>query len=209
MIRSEPHERWLATALAMLAGYVDAVGFLALGGFFVSFMSGNSTRAGVGLAVDPAAAIEALEIIAVFVTGVVVGTVTRRRVRRPRATVIAMVSATLALAAALSARDDLRLMAVTMAFAMGLENTVFERDGEVSISLTYMTGTLVRFGQRLAGALLGGDRVAWRPYLLLWSGLVAGASAGAAAHQRLGLGSVWIAAGVAAALALVAARWGE
>ncbi|MEZ4405090.1 MAG: YoaK family protein [Polyangiales bacterium] len=206
MIRSEPHERWLATALAMLAGYVDAVGFLALGGFFVSFMSGNSTRAGVGLALDPSAAIEAVEIIAVFVTGVVVGTVVRRRARRPRATVIAMVSATLALAAALGAGDDLRLVAVTMAFAMGLENTVFERDGEVSISLTYMTGTLVRFGQRLAGAILGGDRVAWRPYLLLWTGLVAGASAGATAHQRLGLGAVWIAAAVAGALALVAAR---
>ena len=36
-------------ALSTLAGYVDATGFLMLGGFFVSFMSGNSTRLGVGL----------------------------------------------------------------------------------------------------------------------------------------------------------------
>jgi len=40
----------LACALSALAGYVDAIGFLHLGGLFVSFMSGNSTRLGVSLA---------------------------------------------------------------------------------------------------------------------------------------------------------------
>ena len=40
----------LACALSALAGYVDGIGFLHLGGLFVSFMSGNSTRLGVSLA---------------------------------------------------------------------------------------------------------------------------------------------------------------
>src|SRR3546814_5922632 len=39
----------LALLLALVAGWADAVGFLQLGGFFVSFMSGNSTRLGVGV----------------------------------------------------------------------------------------------------------------------------------------------------------------
>src|SRR5277367_653370 len=60
----------LACALSALAGFVDAIGFLHLGGLFVSFMSGNSTRMGVSLAegnFQPAA--EALGLIALFVIG--------------------------------------------------------------------------------------------------------------------------------------------
>jgi len=41
-----------AVALAALAGFVDALGFLGLGGFFVSFMSGNTTRFGVAVGSD-------------------------------------------------------------------------------------------------------------------------------------------------------------
>jgi uncharacterized membrane protein YoaK (UPF0700 family) len=37
----------LACALSALAGYVDGIGLSHLGGLFVSFMSGNSTRMGV------------------------------------------------------------------------------------------------------------------------------------------------------------------
>ncbi|MEP7350780.1 MAG: hypothetical protein ABI668_12645 [Sphingorhabdus sp.] len=39
---------------------------------------------------------------------------------------------------------------------MGAENAVFEHDGEMHIGLTYMTGTLVKFGQRAAAAFMGG-----------------------------------------------------
>ncbi len=40
----------LALALSALAGFFDGIGFLHLGGLFVSFMSGNSTRMSVSLA---------------------------------------------------------------------------------------------------------------------------------------------------------------
>src|ERR1700688_106891 len=60
----------LACALSALAGYVDAIGFLHLGGVFVSFMSGNSTRMGVGLAKGQwLSAAEAFGVIALFVIG--------------------------------------------------------------------------------------------------------------------------------------------
>jgi uncharacterized membrane protein YoaK (UPF0700 family) len=44
------HVFFLAFCLSALAGCVDAIGFLELGGHFVSFMSGNSTRLSVSLA---------------------------------------------------------------------------------------------------------------------------------------------------------------
>ena len=42
--------RHLAFALAARAGFVDAVGYLSADQYFVSFMSGNTTRLGVELA---------------------------------------------------------------------------------------------------------------------------------------------------------------
>jgi uncharacterized membrane protein YoaK (UPF0700 family) len=64
----------LACALSALAGYVDGIGFLHLGGLFVSFMSGNSTRMGVSLAEGHwTSAAEAFGLIVLFVIGAAAG----------------------------------------------------------------------------------------------------------------------------------------
>ncbi|MDI1295587.1 MAG: DUF1275 family protein, partial [bacterium] len=124
----------LAIGLAALAGFVDALGFLKLGGLFVSFMSGNSTRMAVGLATGSTIAITAAGLIAAFVGGVVAGALVGRmagRWRKPA--VLALVFTLLALAATLAlsglASHTLTLL---MAAAMGAVNNVFQRDGEVS-----------------------------------------------------------------------------
>ncbi|RSY01673.1 DUF1275 domain-containing protein, partial [Sphingomonas koreensis] len=52
MIRYDRNRRRFAVALAAMAGFVDAVGFLSADGYFVSFMSGNTTRLGVDLGTD-------------------------------------------------------------------------------------------------------------------------------------------------------------
>jgi uncharacterized membrane protein YoaK (UPF0700 family) len=87
------------------------------------------------------------------------------------------------------------ILAALMALAMGAANNVFQRDGEVSVGVTYVTGTLVKIGQNLAIAITGGPRFGWLPHLLLWLGLVGGAVAGAAIHPLLGVGALWIATG--------------
>ena len=97
------------------------------------------------------------------------------------------------------------LAVAALALAMGAENAVFQRDGEVSIGVTYMTGALVRFGQKLATALTGGARFEWLPYLLLWAGLVFGAVLGALAFGAYGIGGVWFA--MAAVLVLTVVMW--
>ncbi|ODU22149.1 MAG: hypothetical protein ABS87_03745 [Sphingomonas sp. SCN 67-18] len=193
----------LAVCLSMLAGYIDAIGFLGMGGFFISFMSGNSTRFGVGLAGgDWRVAMTAGGLILFFVIGVMAGTGLARRVapgRRPRV-VLLLVAALLALAGIgpFGAAATMLILAA----AMGAENAVFERDNEVSIGLTYMTGTLVRLGQNLVNALFfGGPPFGWARYLLLWAGLAAGTVAGAMTYAAIGLSGVWFGAAVALLLA--------
>lgn len=205
MNRFDRRARLLATCLAALAGYVDALGFLQLGGFFVSFMSGNSTRLGVGLAQGAPSAVTAAALIGTFVVGVVMGSMTGHAAGlRRRPVVMGLVALLLASAAASHMFGAPQLAIVAMGLAMGAENAVFEENGDVRIGLTYMTGTLVKLGQRLAGALVGREPWAWTPYFLLWAGLVAGGVAGGFSYARLGPGSLWIAAAAAIILAMAA-----
>ena len=210
MNRYQRRVRILAASLSALAGFVDATAYISLGGFFVSFMSGNTTRFAVGLARGAGAAALAAGLIAAFVLGVMAGTLLRRRAGKNQAArVLVLVAVLLAFAAALGTEGFLTGSGLAMALAMGAENAVFEREGEVHIGLTYMTGTLVKLGQHLLSALCGVQGSAWRSYLLLWLGLAGGAVTGALLHPLLGLGGLWIAAVAATLFAAAATRIGD
>ena len=99
--------------------------------------------------------------------------------------------------------DTAGVTAVTM--AMGAENAVFQRNGDVAVGLTYMTGALVKAGQRIAGALVGGEPSDWLRYVLLWLGLAAGGALGALTYVTVGASALWIAVVVAAG----GAAWAE
>lgn len=210
MIHYARPARALAASLAFLAGFVDATGFLALGGFFVSFMSGNSTRLGVSLGQGSPEALLAAGLIVAFVIGVIAASLLRRTLHKGRqAAVLCLVAGLLVAAAILHAAGASWACGLVMAMAMGAENGVFERNGEVSIGLTYMTGALVKFGQRLAATLMGARTFAWAPYLMLWASLVAGAFSGAFAFRFIGAHGLWLAATAAAVLSVVSLRLGD
>ncbi|MDH4384779.1 MAG: YoaK family protein [Caulobacter sp.] len=198
--------RVVAILLSSLAGFVDALAFLKLGGFFVSFMSGNSTRLAVGLAEHSQAAWIAGGLIAIFVLGVILGSTLGRRAGRTRKPAVLGLVTLFLVAAALVhdlAGDPWALASSGfLALAMGALNATFERDGDIAIGITYMTGALVKFGQRLSTALSGGDRWAWAPFLLLWTGLVSGAWLGAIAFDQLGFDAIWIGASLGGVLTL-------
>jgi uncharacterized membrane protein YoaK (UPF0700 family) len=194
-----------AVALSGIAGFVDAIVF-ADAGFFASFMSGNSTRLGVGLGEGPSAdAVVAGALVLAFLGGVVASSVVARVFDRRRKPAVLLTVAGLLAAAALGVGTlPERLVLLIAAMAMGALNGVFARDGEVTIGLTYMTGSLVKLGQGLAGALMGdADRWGWLRYLALWSGFVAGAVIGASAFVKVGLTALWAGAIVTAIMALV------
>ena len=188
----------LAGGLSAMAGFVDAVGYLQLRGAFVSFMSGNSTLFAVGLARGNMAGVALLgSILGLFVAGVMLGTFLAGagsgRWQIPA--VLAGVSGLLT-CAALAFHLNAPLVAVAaMTLAMGAANATFQRDGDVVVGVTYMTGTLVKFGQKLAAALTGGPPWDWAPYLWLWTGLIAGGWIGARAFGAMGLAAVNLAVG--------------
>jgi uncharacterized membrane protein YoaK (UPF0700 family) len=197
----------LACALSALAGYVDSIGYLHLGGLFVSFMSGNSTRMGVSLADGNwSAAAEALSLIALFVLGAACGSlIVLGRGQYSQSRLLLIEALLLAAAALLYAFGLDRLAIAAIVLAMGLENAVFQIEGGGGLGLTYVTGALVKVGQLIAAALTGGERFAWVPNLLLWAALVAGSILGALAYHWINLAAIWFAAAVALALSALAA----
>ncbi len=196
----------LAASLACLAGFVDAVGFLKLGGFFVSFMSGNSTRFGVGAALGDLAIVwTAGGLILLFVIGVIAGVLLGREGWRwRRVAVLSLVALLLAAAALLSGMGSSAAPAFA-ALGMGAINAVFQRDGDIGIGVTYLTGALVKMGQRIAAAIRGGPAWDFAPYLMLWVSLTAGAVLGAVCYGRFGGVALWFPAGASAAIAAMLA----
>src|SRR5258705_9917450 len=195
----------LACPLSPLAGYVDGIGFLHLGGLFVSFMSGNSTRMGVSLAEGHwLGAIEAFVLVALFVIGAAAGSLIVLGRGANRQPWVLLAEASLLAAAALCFGFGLSNVAIAaIVLAMGLENAVFQIDGGAGLGLTYVTGALVKVGQLVAAALTGVARWAWAANLLLWAALVSGCLCGALAYHWINRAAIWFAAAAALALSAI------
>lgn len=205
MLRYERQFRLLAYCFAALAGFVDAIGFVKSGGLFVAFMTGNSTRLAIGIAEVAPVAAAAATLIGLFVLGVTLNVLVSSAAKRRKPAAATVVAALLITAATLESFGSHLAVIGTLCVAMGASNAIFQRDREVSIGVTYMTGTLVRLGHRIADTLIGGDRTAWLPYFLLWLSLVLGGIGGAISYLAWGTLSLWGAA--ASSVALAYAMW--
>lgn len=199
--------RRLAIAAAALAGYVDAAGFLSANRYFVSFMSGNTTRLGVDLIANPATAFIPALLILGFVIGVFGGAVLAAKAGKQRKfAVLLLVAGLLGVTALAASARQVELAMAGMVFAMGALNNTFQRGGEVSVGLTYMTGALVRFAQGLAAKVLGTGGAGWEGWLMLWLGLALGAISGAFTLLNWPAYALWLPAIWALGLALIARR---
>jgi uncharacterized membrane protein YoaK (UPF0700 family) len=197
----------MAGGLAFLAGATDVHGLTLLRDLFVSFMSGNSTMLGVAIArgdFDRAGRIAG--IVALFVAGATAGSLIAT-LAGPRHTVVVLLSVTVLLALPLLAPQwSIPLLVV----AMGLLNAAMHRAGATDISLTYVTGALVKFGQGLGSLLCRHqDDASWWKQGMLWACLLTGAAAAAALELRVGTGIVWTLPALAAVLTIVAAQQGQ
>jgi uncharacterized membrane protein YoaK (UPF0700 family) len=146
----------LAVFLAMIAGYLDGYGLLVLG-TYVSFMSGNTTFAGLksGQNNFHAALPSAIAVVS-FVTGSFLGSLfVQSKWPQSHRVIFGVIAGLLATVAGLqrnglwNASAEIAMLSV----ATGMMNPALSRVGAESVSLTFMTGTLNRIGSNLAAAV--------------------------------------------------------
>ena len=179
-----------ATFATLIAGFVDAVGYAHLGGLFLSFMSGNTTRLGIALGQQHwAMAGQAVTVIASFVFGAFLGTLLSMRAGSWKLVLILAVEVALfALATGLVLLDAGFAALLPVAVGMGLQNSVHQVVGGADIGKSFVTGALFGMGQALAKCLAGtAKHEEWLAYAASWGSFVAGAMTGAIALGGFGL----------------------
>lgn len=145
-----------AVSLAAVAGFLDGYAYLAYK-TYVSFMSGNTTLAGLktGQAQFPAA-VPAGTAIVFFLSGSFAGTwVADSKAAGAHRLIFGASALVLAVFAALNLHGlpNTMLGIALLSFAMGLVNPALSKIGAEAISLTFVTGTLNKIGGHLAQAV--------------------------------------------------------
>ncbi len=203
----------LGMVLTASAGLVDAVGFIELGGYFTSFMSGNTTQGGAAL-VDGSWPIVLLtaSLVLLFFIGSVLGNLLAISTPRwgPAAVSFSVFfGVTLTLVLALSGFPPSQAMLVLAATA-GAQNAILPMRGAVRLGATFVTGTLYMAGQDLAFALRGAaPKMRWLQHLAIWLGLFGGAALGALLYRHAGVHTLFVPVAIYAAFTLAHLRAGN
>lgn len=189
--------------LTAVAGFVDALAFIELGGYFASFMSGNTTQLGLAISPESRATqllrgqslIVPLLLIGLFFSGAFVASfISARNMHWYSSRVLLLVIVLLLSVISLkqiSAAGDMPVM--LLAAAMGAQNAVFKPHGAARLGTTFVTGTIFNAASDLANGLRGQvPRYRWLQHVAVWLALVFGAASGAALYIFLGISSLFM-----------------
>ncbi|MBX5191428.1 DUF1275 domain-containing protein [Rhizobium sp. NZLR3b] len=194
----------LVGSISFLAGMTDATGLL-LTGDFVSFMTGNTTRAALALSqgnLYHAAVL--ISAVLVFVLGNAAGIVVAHFSQRRIFVVLGCVGLVLALASMMTMQNLLLSRFYLIVLAMGMVNAAVEQIEGLPIGLTYVTGALSRFGRGIGRWIIGDRRIEWTIQIVPWGGMLLGAIAGALVTRLTGAYALWLVSLFAMVLALAA-----
>jgi uncharacterized membrane protein YoaK (UPF0700 family) len=174
--------------LTATAGFSDGLGFLALGGFYTSFMSGNTTQLGAGVASGAwGTALLSGSLVVLFFIGSFLGSLAVQSSRRfgpAAATAIVLVGLLTSLGLGLAGYPAVQSL-LSLAAAAGAQNAVLQPIGAARLGATFVTGTLFAAGQDLARATTGtAPPWRWLQHLVVWGALCGGAILGALAYSR-------------------------
>jgi uncharacterized membrane protein YoaK (UPF0700 family) len=174
-----------ACLLAIIAGYADTIGYLHYKAF-AGLMTGNTILLGIEVATaEWRLALFHAAIIAVFLAGVIVSRVLMRLGLRAWVALTAA-AGLLAVCGAFGQTGG----ALTLALAMGMQNSAANRFNGVALNTVFITGNLQKLGEGLLHWLwpsrdpkVKSDGV--RIFLFVWLGYAAGAALGALAHRLM------------------------
>ena len=155
----------VATLLAAIAGFVDAVGFNRLFGVFPANQSGNVAFLGMAIGGDsPAAGWRSALSIAGFAIGAAAGYVLGQRLgpRRKGPTLIVLELVLLVIVTIVAGPVDGHglsggftgvVLVSVGSFAMGIQTEAIRRVAGVAIATTYQSGAVARIGEATTGLL--------------------------------------------------------
>lgn len=178
----------------MAAGFTDAIGFVELGGFFTSFMSGNTTQMGIEISTHglAAVALPAGLILFFFLGGFSGSLLDLWPSKWANAATPLLVAALVACAFALDRQGFPPEQALLfLAASAGAQNAILSPHGSARLGATFVTGTLFMASQELARALRQGTHHwLWAQHILVWGALLFGALFGAVFHASFGLNAL-------------------
>jgi len=195
-----------AALLAGIAGYVDAICFLRLGGASAANMTGNLVEVGLAAAQGQwGEAAWCVSLLLAFFLGVLAARLILRTHQSPRLSLLIEAAIIVAAASGL-----LGIAAVpALAVAMAMQNEAVTH-GIVGVNVGFITGEIQRLGERLVAETVPGQpgkRETQAPIVLtILVFYAAGATAGALA-ARWDAAALILPAAVLAAVALQPPRW--
>lgn len=153
---------FVAAALTWIAGFVDAVGFVSLGGIYTANMSGNSVAIGIRSAAQAwPQMLQRFWPVAAYVAGLVLCRIlieigARERIRAIASLAFVAEIALLApacLATSQHAAASSYLYIALLALAMGAQNAALTRFSSLTLHTGFVTGTLLKMSEELAKCL--------------------------------------------------------
>ena len=179
----------IAGGMAVLAGATNVYGLARLGDLFVSFMSGNTTMLGVAIGNGQWLRVGLLGgVIGAFVLGAAAGAVLKVVAGRYHAPAVAWFVAIMLLVPIWAPQWTVWALGL----AMGTLNCMMSHLGAASVSLTYVTGTLVKLGQGVGQALCGRPGGwSWLWEAAMWLSLLSGAISATLIHINIGIDTFW------------------
>ncbi|NHN87158.1 YoaK family protein [Acetobacter conturbans] len=151
------HSALRVTALGLIAGYVDAVGYVELHGIFSAAMTGNSTTFGVALAEGNWGRVGAVGmVLGLFFGGALAASLLRRSLRAYRHEWLWM-AALLIIAQFVhwshGTHTSSRVETLLLTVAMAMQGEVLSRFSGISVQTIVVTNNIIKFADNIVDFL--------------------------------------------------------